>query len=166
VIPGLTKAEEWILESMAIDRLQRINAGEYGDLIWSPEVVANRILPIFTNELRTAKDIDNALIKLINAEYAQPHGQHITEVNCLITTNGVLAFKNSLIPLADKVKNKKSFNKILDNTVGNEEVKKELKSLGDELRKQAQSEIINGLLGFMIRRGSDAILYILNLLID
>ena len=166
MIPGLTKAEEWILESMAIDHLQRINAGEYGDLIWSPEVVANRILPIFTNELRTAKDIDNALIKLINAEYARLHGQHTTEVNCLITTNGVLAFKNSLIPLADKVKNKKSFNKILDNTVGNEEVKKELKSLGDELRKQAQSEIINGLLGFMIRRGPDAILYIVNLLND
>jgi len=166
VIPSLTKAEEWILESMAIDRLQRINAGEYGDLIWSPKVVANRILPIFTNELRTDQDIDDALIKLINAKYAQLHGQYTTEVNCLITTNGVLAFKNSLIPLADKVKNKKSFNKILDNTVGNEEVKKELKSLGDELRKQAQSEIINGLLRFMIRRGSDAILYIVNLLND
>ena len=166
MITGLTKAEEWILESMVIQHLRMKSQGEYGDLIWSPGVIADRIPPILTKELRTVKEINDALIKLIQANYAEMHGQYISEVNCIVTPNGVLTFKNSLIPLAEKVKDKKLFNNILDRTLGNEEVKKELKSLGDEVRDRLESEIIDALLRFMIRRGPDAISYILNLLND
>jgi len=162
-IQNLTKSEEWLLEEMVIQHLKDKDSGA---LIWSPDNVADRISPIFTEELSTDKEINETLMKLISYTYAKPYEIDYQKVQCIVEPNGVLAVKRSLIPLAKKVNDKKSFNRIIDNSIGNNEVKKELKSLGDEIRKKAEFEIIESLLRFLIRQGSDVIPYIVNLLND
>lgn len=63
-----------------------------------------------------------------------------------------------------QVKDKKNYNKTIEKTLGNSTIKNELKKLGDELRDRAESEIVNGLLSYLIKRGPDAIVYLLELL--
>jgi len=100
MIPNLTKSEEWLLEEMVIQHLKDKDSGVV--LIWSPDNVADRIPPIFTEELSTDKEINEVLMKLISYTYAKPYEIDYQKVQCIVEPNGVLAVKRSLIPLAKK----------------------------------------------------------------
>ena len=162
---NLSKVEQWILDAMAIDHFQRIRAGETGNLIWSRKVVADKIPPYYTKDLQSSRDFDTALINLMNRGCADSFGySDRNNPICKINDEGIFQFKKSLIPLAQKVKDKKAFNKIIDKTQGNKQLKNELKDLGNQLRNKVESEIIDGFINFLIRRGIDSASYIIEIL--
>ena len=161
---NFSSVEQWILDTMALEHLRMKARGEYGDRIWSYSNLIDLIPPNYATSIQSGKDIDQILLNFMKVGYVKPYGQYITKFECIIEPDGVLAFKRSLNPLVSQVKDKKNYNKIIEKTLGNPTIQKELKKLGNELRDRAESEITQGVLSYLIRRGPEAVLYIIELL--
>jgi len=160
----LIPVEQWILDTMALEHLRDKASGRYGDIVWSYSNLIDLIPSNYATQVESSKDIEQILLDFMKIGYVRAHGQYFDKFNCIIEPDGVLAFKKSLNPLVLQVKDKKNYNKTIEKTLGNSTIKNELKKLGDELRDRAESEIVNGLLSYLIKRGPDAIVYLLELL--
>jgi len=150
---------------MAIEHFR--NSDPYsGELIWNKRVVLNRIPPTQLKGLQSSQDIAKALENLIQKQLAIPFQGRDTwdDPHCKISDDGIFQYKKSLIPLASVVKNKDTFNQIIDKTPGDDNLKKELKELGNKLRNKLESEIIDGITTFLMRRGLEGLNYIIELL--
>jgi len=158
----LSKVEEWILSAMAIEHFRMKQIGEYGERIWNIAFVVDNIPQVYYDELESPNDIRNALINLINTGLAEErmHG----DVSCIITENGVFAFRKFLSPLAKKMEDKKSYKKILEDTPGNPEIRKELKNLPDELKDRLAKEGVDALIKIGMRYGIESTFYLIELL--
>jgi hypothetical protein len=164
VSEDLSPVAQWILDTMALGHLRDITQGRYGDVVWSYSNLIDLIPPNYATQISSGKDIEQILLNFLEMGYVKQHGEYFAEFKCIIKADGILAFKRSLNPLILQVKNKKNYNKIIEKTLGNPTIKNELKKLGDDLRDRTESEIVNGLLSYLIKRGPEAVLYLLELL--
>jgi len=108
VSKDLVPAEQWILDTMALEHLRDKARRSYGDIVWSYSNLIDLIPPNYATQIESSKDIEQILLDFMKIGYVKPHGEYFDKFNCIIEPDGVLAFKRSLNPLVLQVKDKKN----------------------------------------------------------
>ncbi|MDE1769419.1 MAG: hypothetical protein KGI28_02545 [Thaumarchaeota archaeon] len=136
---------------------------------WAPATINVRYVtiqapPSILPEINVTGTIWASLNKLSQANLLRPFDQTAgDDCRFTITPEGIGIFRKHLLPVK-LVKDKKSYNGLIDKIQGNPETKKELKQLGDKLRDKLEDEAIEGFIKFALKVGSDALIYYVNMI--
>ena len=162
----INDAHRWIMGYLAVEALKR---GPYSSI--STYVTAESLvhmLPVTLlreNKLETTGAIVQVLVDLYNvgalqlSRYGDIYEQDTAFV---ITADGILAFRLYLQPLVQAI-DSTGYKKVIEQTKGDDKIKKEMQQLQTKLKDKAENEIIDGFMGLAKQYGSQVVIYLIKL---
>lgn len=149
---------------MAIKQLKEDSGGTgLGQATISPRTVMLQIpssLLSDSNPIATIFESLRLLSQIQLLRFFDQTGDENTRFS--ITLEGMTIFRKHLLP-TKIVKDKKSYNGIIDKIEGNSEIKHQLKKLGDHLRDKLEDESTDHFIKFAMNTGSDVLIYYVHL---
>lgn len=163
----ITDVHKWILGYLAVEQLKRDPYSRTSAYVTARALA--QMMPVTLlrdNNLESTVAIIGVLQELVRIGALQHAGYRHTfdadDSAFVITTNGILAFRLYLSPMAQAIQSD-DFKEVIDQTKGDNAVKDELKQLQKKLKDKAEDEVVDGIMTVAKKYGSEVVIFLIKL---